>query len=139
MPIPEDRFTSTVSGAAAYEAYRSGGSYASDRYDAYDAMADAYDDKWTEAVQQQLDELCQPIERETWARLEALDAGAPDEPHPWTWERHLVGILQDEDEGGEDALREELEEVFRDEAEDLARDRLQDDGPCCNDYYCPCH
>lgn len=138
MSIPEDRFTSTVSGAAAYERYRSSYSGGGD-YDRYDAMADAYDDKWNDAVQDQLDELCRPVETEVWARSDALDEGEPDEPHPWTWERHLVGILRDDEYGGEDALRDELEEVFRDEAEDLARDRLQDSEPCCNDYHCPCH
>lgn len=130
--IPEDRFTSTVSGAAAYERYRSS-SY-DDGYDRYDAMADDANDKYEEMVQNRLDTLCVAVEREVWALLEHIEQSGEDQPHPWTWERHLVGIL-DETES-EDALREALEEHFREDAEDHVRDELSD--YCgCNDYHCP--
>jgi len=135
--IPEDRFTNTVADAAAYERYRSSSSYDSG-YDRYDAAADAANDAWSEMVDKHLhpmvDEVMEQVE-ELWGEIEET---GQDQPHPWTWERYLLSIWQDEKEGGEDALREELEEHFRDEAEDAARDEAYDNQPCCRSRDCPC-
>lgn len=101
-------------------------------YDRYDAAADAAHDAWMELVQPRLAELVDPI----MAAVECMDEDG-DYPHPWTWERYLLSIWLDE-EGGEDALREELEEHFREEAEELANEDARESGPCCNDFACPC-
>lgn len=97
-------------------------------YDRYDAAYDAAMDAWHETVQPHLDRLVDPIMNEVEVTDEA-------QPHPWTYERHLLQIWLDE---GEDALREMLEEEHRDEAEDAARDYAYDNTPCCNDFHCPC-
>ena len=99
--------------------------------DSYTA-ADAADDQWAEIVQEYLAELVEPVMVKVRALDQARNAGN-DQPHPWTWERHLLAI-EDEDE---DALHEELEEHFRDEADDNARNDGAG-GPCCNQFSCPC-
>jgi hypothetical protein len=95
-------------------------------YDKYDAMADAAADKWDEAVQPHLDGLVDPI-------MLAVEETEEDQPHPWTYHRHLLQIWLDSDDG---ELRSLLEDEHREEAEEIARE--QDPGPCCNQFSCPC-
>lgn len=137
----EDHFTSTVSGAAAYEAYRS----RDYDYNASDARADDADDAWQERVDSHLYPLVEEVEARVDALAEQIKASGQDQPHPWTWERRLLALLEQGEEhpdgGGEDALRGELVEHFRDEAEELAREEAQEEAynrPCCRSYDCPC-
>jgi len=106
-------------------------------YDRYDAAADAADDAWQEEVEPYLTALVDATTAEVWTLADEIHESGEDQPHPWTWVRYLVSILEDEQDGGEDALQEELEEHYREEAEEEARDNY-DPGPCCNDFSCPC-
>jgi hypothetical protein len=143
--IPEDRFSNTVADAADYEAYRSRGGYdavAEARADAYDdARYDAASDARSELVQQFLDPLVEAELEFVYALDEKINGDDFDgyDPHPWTWHRHLLGIWEDEENGGEDVVREILEEYFEDDAESEANDYEYDNqGPCCSDFSCPC-
>jgi hypothetical protein len=97
-------------------------------YDRYDAMADAAADAWEGMVQ----EVLRPRVDAEMLEVELTDE---DEPHPWTWHRHLAGIWE---EDGEDAVREIVEEDLREEAEEEARDIAEHNTPCCRSRYCPC-
>ena len=126
--IPEDRFSNTVADAASYEAYRSGGDvgrYSS--YDLSDARADAADDAWQEMVSRHLDPMVDEVIERVSDLEDEIDSTGQDQPHPWTWERHLLAIWNDEEQG-EDAVREEVEERFRDEAEDAAREEAEEEA-----------
>lgn len=106
-----------------------------DDYDASDAAADDYNDAREAAITEQLALLVVPIAEE----IEALDYDREegkwiDNTHPWTRNRYLLWIY---DEDGEDGLREFLDEELRDEAEQAAEDAY-DPGPCCNQFSCPC-
>ena len=94
-----------------------------------EARADAHYDAQHDLIQDELDTLVQPI----MDRVEEID---PDEnyPRPLTRDQDYAMIW---DQEGEDALRELLEEEHREEAEDAARDNY-DEGPCCNEFSCPC-
>lgn len=79
-----------------------------------------------DAVQLQLDRLVDPI-------MAAVEVEDEDQPHPWTYNRHLLQVwLDDSDE----ELRSMLEDDFREEAEQEAEE--EDPGPCCNEFSCPC-
>jgi len=98
-----------------------------DDYDASDARYDAATDAFEEAVREVLGEIVKPI-------MKTVDLEDDDQPRPWTYRRALMGIWLDE---GEDALQEMLEEEYREVAEQIVNDRGPD-GPCCNDFHCPC-
>jgi hypothetical protein len=104
-------------------------------YTAAEARADAAEDAWNEKVQEVLDPMVDEVMQRVDALADHIDETGQDQPHPWTWDCYLLSIWEDEDQG-EDALREELEEHFREEAEEEARDYME--GPCCNDFHCPC-
>lgn len=99
-------------------------------YDRYDAMADAAHDAYEEALKPILDGLVQPI-------LDRVEITDEDQPHPWTYERALLQVWLDDPEA-DGAVREILEEEYREEAEELLRDQQYYEGPCCNQFSCPC-
>ena len=122
MAIPEDTFTNTVAGAAAYEAYRSGGgrrSYSDEcDYYGYDGSCDP------DYAQKFLDPMVERAITEI-QNLEDQISKAGQDPHPWTRERYWLSIFNEE---GEDALQEELEEWFRDEAEEEAQEEAREEA-----------
>jgi len=104
-------------------------SYSDFDYSASDARREAAEDQFEEYVSAELDSLTGPVIRAVWAMDEAAYY-----PHPWTYERHLLSIWQ---EDGDDGLDEYLAEEYREEAEEAVRDR-GDEGPCCFQFSCPC-
>jgi len=106
-----------------------------DDYDASDAAADAFDDAREDAIRGELATLVDPIVED----VENLDydrgeGEGIDDAHPWTHDRFLLWIY---DEEGEDGLREYLVEQLREDAEAAAEDSY-DSGPCCFQFSCPC-
>lgn len=99
------------------------------RYSRREAESDAAAERFAEYVSGALEELTEPLVR----TIEGMDLDA-EYPHPWTYERHLAQVWQDD---GDDGLAEYLAEEYREEAEEMVRDR-GDGGPCCNQFSCPC-
>lgn len=99
-------------------------------YTKYDAMAEEAEEKYERLVSDAMDDLLAPI----FAEVYSLDPEEDNDPHPWTWTRHLFEVWT---EDGDDGLREYLEEDFREEAEEIVRETYED-GPCCSAFSCPC-
>ncbi len=136
--IPEDTFTNTVEDAAAYESYRSRDDYderAEARYEArYEADGDT-----TGQIEPDVEAMLETLVDTECSRLLALEKqikASGVDPHPWTRDRHLIW-LWDEDE---DAFGELLNEQFLEEAEEAAEEAAEEyeEGPCCRDFSCPC-
>ena len=102
-------------------------------YTAADARRDEAEDSWNELIADQLRPLVDKTIASCMELRANIDARGFDEPHPWTWYRHLLWCLEDD----EDALREMLDEHYYEEAEEVVKDNY-DPGPCCRDYSCPC-
>ncbi len=96
-----------------------------------DALADAYADAAADAYAERLAPYLNALVEPIMAEVEAVEE---DQPHPWTYHRALLAIWLEE---GDDALRDYLTEKHREQAEAEMEDDLRE-GPCCNDYHCPC-
>ena len=106
-----------------------------DEYTASDARRDEYEDKLSEKIADAVRPMVDEVVEAVYALRAEIDARGADEPHPWPWTRHLLWIMEEDED--EDALREMLDEHFHDEAEERVRDE-DDPGPCCNSFSCPC-
>jgi len=91
--------------------------------------SDAAREEYEERVDSALEDITSPIVKE----VQEMDEEAYY-PHPWTYERSLLAIWQ---EDGDDGLQEYLNEEYRDEAEEHVKDS-GDAGPCCYQFSCPC-
>ncbi len=106
--------------------------YDDDTYTAADARYDEWTEKQAEQVQGCLTVLVDAAIGKIMDLEEKMEEAREEpgftDPHPWTWERSLLGLWDDEENGGEDAVRDLLSEQFKDEAEEDARN-IADDGP----------
>jgi hypothetical protein len=139
MAIPEDRFSNTVADAAAYEAYRSRGDYDAVAEARADARADAaYDAR--AGIEPDVEAMLETLVEAECDRLRALEQqiiASGVDPHPWTEDRHLIALWNED----EDAFCALLDERFLEEAEEAAEEAAEaeyEEGPCCNDFSCPC-
>jgi len=114
-----------------------------DDYDDYDRFDDSeryadYDDPADDVR----GEIVSEIIRSDFEAGEAIGLALEDEqvseddfPHPWTWARHLAALWFE----GEDVLEEYLSDFYSDEIESALDDwRYNNQGPCCNNFDCPC-
>lgn len=106
--------------------------YDDDTYTAADARYDEWAEKKAELVEQCLAPLVDAAIGEIMELEEAMEEAREEpgftDPHPWTRERSLLAVWDDEENGGEDAVRDLLSEQFKDEAEEAAQN-IADDGP----------
>ena len=108
------------------------GGYDDDSYTAADARYDEWTEKKEKLIEQSLTPLVDAVIGEIMELEEEMEEAREEpgftDPHPWTWTRDLLAVWDDEENGGEDVVRELLSDHFREEAEENAQE-IADDGP----------